>query len=45
MASNGANSLAVLLRGKTAVSDTEPEYKDREMLETLAREIVEAQQW
>ena len=45
MASNGANSLAVLLRGKTAVSDTEPEYKDRDMLETLAREIVEAQQW
>ncbi|MFC9553331.1 hypothetical protein ACFTWF_20995 [Rhodococcus sp. NPDC056960] len=45
MASNGTNSLAVLLRGKTAVSDTEPEYKDRAMLQTLAREIVEAQQW
>ncbi|MEU2002888.1 hypothetical protein ACH47B_20130 [Rhodococcus sp. NPDC019627] len=45
MATNGANTLAVLLRGQNAVSDTEPEYKDRDMLVTLAREIVKEQQW
>ncbi|MGE2843141.1 hypothetical protein ACQGFI_06570 [Rhodococcus sp. 2.95] len=45
MASNGSNTLAVLLRGETSTEDTESEYKDLDMLEALARLLVEAQTW
>ena len=43
MASNGMNSLTVLLRGSRATQDSSPEYKDRNMLLTLGRDIIEAQ--
>ncbi|MFZ2174939.1 MAG: hypothetical protein WAW17_13090, partial [Rhodococcus sp. (in: high G+C Gram-positive bacteria)] len=45
MATNGLHTLSVLFRGESAVSDIESEYKDRDMLETLGRAVVEAQQW
>ncbi|TYQ07701.1 UNVERIFIED_ORG: hypothetical protein FNL38_10166 [Nocardia globerula] len=45
MASNGGNSLALLLRGKSSTEDNESQYKDLGMLEALGRHIVEAQQW
>ena len=45
MASNGSHTLAVLLRGEPSTEDTESEYKDLDMLEALARLLVEAQTW
>ncbi|QXW04672.1 hypothetical protein KYT97_11990 [Rhodococcus globerulus] len=45
MASNGGNSLALLLRGKSSTEDNESQYKELGMLEALGRHIVEAQQW
>ncbi|MEE2057133.1 archaeosortase/exosortase family protein [Rhodococcus artemisiae] len=35
--------LQILLRGNASVSDTDPEYKDREMLSEIGRAVVEAQ--
>jgi hypothetical protein len=35
--------LQILLRGNASVSDTDPEYKDREMLTEVGRAVVEAQ--
>ncbi|WP_258956889.1 hypothetical protein [Rhodococcus globerulus] len=45
MASNGSNTLALLLRGKSSTEDNESQYKDLGMLEALGRLIVEAQKW
>ena len=45
MASNGSNTLALLLRGKSSTEDNESQYKDLGMLEAVGRLIVEAQQW
>ncbi|MDI9915070.1 hypothetical protein [Rhodococcus sp. IEGM 1379] len=45
MASNAANTLAVLLRGRTATEDNESQYKDLGMLEAVGRLIVEGQKW
>ncbi|NLU83333.1 archaeosortase/exosortase family protein [Rhodococcus sp. HNM0569] len=45
MPSIGRNLLSIVLRGGSSVSDRQPTYKDRTMLESVAREIVEAQQW
>lgn len=43
MASNGRNLLSVFLRGRASVEDSDPEYKDLDMLTELGRDLVEAQ--
>ncbi|MGR6522804.1 hypothetical protein ACU5JM_14295 [Rhodococcus erythropolis] len=45
MASNGSNTLAVLLRGRISTVDSESQYKDLGMLQSLGRLVVEAQKW
>lgn len=45
MASNGSNTLSVLLRGRSSTEDSESQYKDLAMLKELGKFIVEAQQW
>ncbi|QNG20193.1 hypothetical protein G4H71_13435 [Rhodococcus triatomae] len=42
---NLGTAAQILLRGASAVTDENPEYKDRGMLETLGRQLVEAQSW
>ena len=43
MASNASALLSVFLRGRASVEDSDPEYKDLDMLTEVGRELVEAQ--
>ncbi|MGW0182942.1 hypothetical protein [Nocardia sp. NPDC003345] len=38
-------TIALLARGVSALTDAEPEFKDADLLTTLARELVEVQPW
>ncbi|MDX5452302.1 MAG: hypothetical protein LPK27_06045, partial [Rhodococcus sp. (in: high G+C Gram-positive bacteria)] len=43
MASNARALRSVFLRGRASVEDSDPEYKDLDMLTEVGRELVEAQ--
>ncbi|WP_227981272.1 DUF3488 domain-containing protein [Nocardia spumae] len=42
---NVGEFLELMFRGVAAVSDTRSEFKDRDLVETLGRELVEVQKW
>ncbi|MEU1981504.1 hypothetical protein [Nocardia sp. NPDC019395] len=45
VAGTASAMIALLARGVSAVTATDPEFKDADLLETLGRQLVEVQQW
>ncbi|MGI5218337.1 hypothetical protein [Nocardia sp. CA-290969] len=45
VAGTAAAMVALLARGVSAVTATDPEFKDADLLETLGRQLVEVQPW
>ncbi|WP_328395251.1 hypothetical protein [Nocardia sp. NBC_00416] len=45
VAGTASAMIALLARGVSAVTDTDPDFKDADLLETLGRQLVEVQPW